>query len=117
MSSIMAKANFKPLPRRQAGQISNLKIKNLKKEERNLILKLIQFSEVIEDTVKDYQVHHLTTYAYELAKVFTDFYENVRVLNAETEELKKFRLNLVFVTRKILERVLGLLGISAPKRM
>jgi len=85
--------------------------------QRSLILKLIQFSEIIEDISKDYQVHRLTTYVYELAKVFTDFYENVPVLKAETAELKKSRLALVSISRKILEKSLSLMGISAPLKM
>ena len=98
--------------------ISDLRAELLRNSAtRNLILKLIQFSEVVEDIAKDYQVHRLTTYAYELAKVFTDFYENAPVLAAETEELKKFRLALVSRVRKILERSLGLMGISAPEKM
>ncbi len=96
---------------------SQINFKNLNDQERNLILKLIQFPEIIEDITKDYQVHHLTTYAYGLAKVFTDFYEKVPVLKAETEELKKSRLNLIFITRKILSQVLSLLGISTPEEM
>ncbi|MFC1757099.1 arginine--tRNA ligase [Patescibacteria group bacterium] len=84
---------------------------------RNLLLKLIQFPEIIQDISKDYQVHHLTTYIYELAQIFTNFYENVPVLNAESEELTKQRLSLVFATRQILEKGLSLLGISAPKQM
>ena len=104
-----------------AGYLSKNKI-NAREEKselshRVLILKLIQFPEIIEDIAKDYQVHHLTTYAYELAKVFTDFYENVPVLAAETEELKKSRLALVSRAQKILERSLGLMGISAPEKM
>jgi len=87
------------------------------RQTRNLILKLIQFSEIIEDIAKDYQVHRLTTYIYELAKVFTDFYENVRVLNAETINLKKSRLALLFASQKILEKSLSLMGISAPEKM
>ena len=96
---------------------SQINFKNPNIQEKNLILKLIQFPEIIEDIAKDYQVQRLTTYAYELAKVFTDFYEKVPVLKAETEDLKKSRLNLVFNTRKILNQVLGLLGISAPEKM
>ncbi len=91
--------------------------KNFLFPEQNLILKLIQFPEVIEDIVKDYQVHRLTTYAYELAKTFTDFYENVPVLAAESEELKKSRLVLVSISRNILEKSLSLMGISAPEKM
>ena len=94
-----------------------LKIKNPNKQERNIILKLIQFPEIIKDIAKDYQVHRLTTYVYELAKVFTDFYENVPVLKAESEELKKSRLVLVSITRNILQKSLSLMGISAPDKM
>jgi arginyl-tRNA synthetase len=85
--------------------------------ERNLILKLIQFPEIIEDITKDYQVHRLANYVYELAKVFTDFYENVPVLQAESEDLKNSRLALVSITREILAKSLSLMGISAPEKM
>ncbi len=110
MSSILEKADFeKP---------TNFDIKILdSKQEKNLILKLIRFPEIIEDISKDYQVHHLATYIYELAKIFTDFYENIRVLETEDEELKQARLNLVATTRQILKNGLGLLGIAAPKQM
>lgn len=94
----------------------NIQIIN-SKHERRLVLKLIQFPEIVEDISKDYQVHHLVTYIYELAKRFTDFYENVRVLEAETDELKRARVELVSLLRQILERGLGLLGISAPEKM
>ncbi len=92
-------------------QITNSKF------ERNLILNLVRFPEIVEDISKDYQVHHLATYIYGLAKTFTDFYENVRVLEAETEELKKARIELVFSAKQILGKALSLLGISAPTSM
>ena len=85
--------------------------------ERNLILKIIQFPEIIEDIAEDYQVHRLNTYVYELAKVFTDFYENVPVLKAETNELKNSRLALVSKSRDILRKSLVLMGISTPEKM
>ncbi|MDD5032837.1 MAG: arginine--tRNA ligase [Candidatus Pacebacteria bacterium] len=95
-----------------------IEIQNLTEpQERRLLLKLIQFPEMIESVSRDYQVHRLTTYIYELAAAFTDFYENVRVLEAEGDELKNSRLLLVSVSRRLLEQVLGLLGISAPEKM
>jgi len=54
---------------------------------------------------------------YELAKTFSDFYENESVLKAETEELKKSRIALVATARQVLENTLFLMGISAPKQM
>ena len=98
-------------------QFPNKKLKIQNPKERNLILKLMQFREVVEDISKDYQVHRLTTYVYELAKIFTEFYENVPVLAAETNEIKKFRLALVSASQKILGKSLGLMGISAPQKM
>jgi len=119
MSSILKKSqfsifNFQSIFKFPASPAGGQKLNT---QERNLILKLIQFPEIIESVSEDYQVQRITTYAYELAKTFTDFYENVRVLNAESEELKKFRLNLVFMIRKILVQTLKLLGISAPEKM
>ncbi len=112
MSSILAKSQIT-----KSKLQKNFKFQNSNDKEKNLILKLIQFPEAVEDIAKDYQVHRLTTYAYELAQIFTDFYENVPVLKAETGELKKNRLALVALTRMILGRALGLLGISSPLKM
>lgn len=110
MASILRKSKEKPK--------SRIEIKNLiKPAEISLLKKLIQFPEIIEDTARDYQIHHLTTYLYELAQIFTEFYESMPVLTAETEELRKARLALVFASQNILGRGLNLLGISAPKRM
>ena len=85
-------------------------------EETNLIKKLIQFPEVVEDITKDYQVHRLPRYAYELARSFHNFYEKHRVIS-ENKQLTAARLALVEATQIVLQSVLGLLGISAPRRM
>ena len=81
---------------------------------RNLILKLIQFPEVIEDTADDYQVQRITTYAHELASEFSQFYRDVKVIGSENE---KELIALVALTRKVLAGALKLLGISAPEKM
>ncbi len=106
------------------GSFSKNKIKAREKEfeflgthEKNLILKLARFPEIIEDISKDYQVHHLTTYIYELAKTSTNFYENVRVLEEKDKERKEALMELVVITRQVLENGLRLLGVSAPKKM
>ena len=85
-------------------------------EELSLIKKLIQFPEVVADTANDYQVHRLTRYAYELARVFHNFYEKHRVIT-DDKELTQARLAFVKATQVVLQNVLGLLGISAPKKM
>src|SRR3989344_3899652 len=84
--------------------------------ERRLLLRILSFYEALEDTARDFEVQRFTKYAYELARSFTDFYENVRVLGgSKNEELA--RLALVKLTQKTLARTLALLGVTAPKRI
>lgn len=58
----------------------------------------------------------VTTYAYELAQRFTDFYENIPVLKAPEHE-RPFRIWLVALSRAVLADALGVLGLPAPERM
>jgi arginyl-tRNA synthetase len=98
--------------------------------ELELIKQLIKFSEVIEDTARDYQVQRIPQYALDLAAVFHRFYRDCRVLtdyNPPTTLppsagpsngfLKKARLGLILATKTILKNTLDLMGISAPERM
>ncbi len=85
-------------------------------DDLNLIRKLAQFPEMIEDTAADYQVHRLTRYATDLARTFHNFYEKERVI-AEKKDLAAARLALVRASAIVLKNLLGVLGISAPKKM
>jgi arginyl-tRNA synthetase len=84
--------------------------------ELELVKQLIRFPEIIEDTASDYQVQRLPQYARELADAFHKFYENCRVMT-ENKELSRARLSLILAVKIILNNTLGLMGISAPKRM
>jgi len=54
--------------------------------------------------------------AYDLARVFNDFYDKCPVLQAE-EPVRSFRLRLVAAARVTIGNVLGVLGITAPQAM
>ena len=86
-------------------------------EELNLIKKILQLPEVIEDIAQDYQIHRLPRYAYEFAQVFTDFYEKHQVIDLKNPELTQARLALVSATQKTLKSTLALMGIAAPEKM
>jgi arginyl-tRNA synthetase len=60
-----------------------------------------------------YKTLTITTYAYELARGFNDFYRQCPVLKAESQ-VRDFRLRLVAATRQAIANVLALLGIKAP---
>ncbi|MFA6457910.1 MAG: arginine--tRNA ligase [Patescibacteria group bacterium] len=85
--------------------------------ERQLALKLDKFVGVVEEAAQSYHPHLIATYIYELAQDFNNFYHKSRVLNAESEELKRLRLGLVKQTAGIIKTGLGLLGIEAPEKM
>ncbi|MBI5004866.1 MAG: arginine--tRNA ligase [Candidatus Lloydbacteria bacterium] len=83
---------------------------------RALASKVIQFAEVSEAVSNDYQVHKLTTYAYELASAFSQFYRDVRILHDDAP-YNAGALKLALLARAALKQSLSLLGISAPEKM
>jgi len=83
--------------------------------ELDLMRALYRFADVVEDAARDYQVHRLTTYAYELASEFNHFYRDFRVI--EGTQVHAGRLALVAATSMVMKEVLGLLGISAPEKL
>lgn len=95
--------------------IQNLKL--LKHEsELGLIKQLIRFPEIVEDTVKDYQVQRLPQYAYDLATNFNHFYRDCKVIS-ENKELTIARINLILAAKIVLKNTLDLMGISSPEKM
>lgn len=96
---------------------ANPKLELLKHpSELNLIKQVIRFSEVIEDTSKDYQVQRIPQYALDLATAFHQFYRDCKVIT-EDKELKEARLALIKAVKIVLKNTLDLMGISAPKKM
>jgi arginyl-tRNA synthetase len=104
--------------RRAAGRIRFAPVPQLAEPaERELALQLLGFEEAVRTTARRYQPHRLCGYLYELATVFTTFYETCPVLRAETEETRASRLALCDLTARVLQTGLGLLGIDVPDRM
>jgi arginyl-tRNA synthetase len=84
--------------------------------ERALALHLLRFGEAVEATVENLSPSKLCTYLFDLATVFTTFYEACRVL-VEDEDVRTSRLALCDLTARVLEQGLSLLGIEAPAQM
>tara|TARA_B100001094_G_scaffold302242_1_gene329256 strand:- start:475 stop:2220 length:1746 start_codon:yes stop_codon:yes gene_type:complete len=79
--------------------------------------KLLQFSECITRVIEKGTPHTLCTYLYELAGLFSRFYEFCPVLNLEDDALRQSRLQLLSLTAKILQQGLDLLGLETLERM
>ncbi|MGA2471972.1 MAG: arginine--tRNA ligase [Acidimicrobiales bacterium] len=84
--------------------------------ERALALQLLRFAEAVEVTAETYSPSKLCTYLFDLATVFTGFYEACRVL-VDDESVRSSRLGLCDLTARVLEQGLSLLGIEAPEQM
>lgn len=85
--------------------------------ERSLVLKLAEYGDVLELVTDTLEPHRLCTYLYELAGLYTRFYEACPVLKADTPEQRASRLALCDLTAATLKSGLGLLGITVPTRM
>lgn len=86
----------------------------LQPDERSLVRKISEYTEVVDKAVNELMPHHIATYLYELAQTFNRFYEHNRVIGDERQQL---RLGLVSRYAATLKSGLGLLGISAPDKM
>ena len=85
-------------------------------QERDLVLRLLQFDAAVQDTLDKFSPHRLCTYLFELAQTFTSFYEACPVLKAD-DATRQLRLRLCEQTARVLATGLDLLGIEAPERM
>ena len=85
--------------------------------EISLVHTLGKFPEIVEKCANQRQCHPIASFAHELAASFNQFYRDCPVLKAESQELLEARLTLVAATRVVLQNVLNLLGIIAPKSM
>ena len=84
--------------------------------ELDLVRKLLELPEIIENTARDFQVQRLPQYAVELARSFHNFYAQCRVIS-EDKKLSVARFALITATQVALRKVLGIMGVSAPEKM
>jgi len=84
--------------------------------ELQLIDLISRFPKEVQRAASELKPLHIANAAYELAKTFSDFYNECPVLTAE-EPIRNGRLRLVAATRQAIANALGLLGIQAPEVM
>ena len=86
-------------------------------KERALAIKLLQFEEAVQVVGKEGTPHVLCAYLYELAGVFSSFYEHCPILNNDDHQVKLSRLKLALLTERTLKQGLDLLGIKTVEKM
>ncbi|MET9358625.1 arginine--tRNA ligase [Streptomyces sp. NPDC006617] len=89
----------------------------LHEAERALGLHLDAFGTVVFEAAAEYAPHKLAAYLYQLASLYTTFYDKCPVLKAETPAQVENRLFLCDLTARTLHRGMALLGIRTPERL
>lgn len=85
-------------------------------EEKTLLVKSLQLSEVVEAVGRDCYPNVLSNYLYELSAVFMRFYESCPIKGV-TDDTRTLRLGLCLLTAESLKQGLELLGIETLERM
>ncbi|WFW11482.1 arginine--tRNA ligase [Citrobacter freundii] len=85
--------------------------------EAQLAARLLQFEETLTVVAREGTPHVMCAYLYDLAGLFSGFYEHCPILSAESEEIRNSRLKLAQLTAKTLKLGLDTLGIETVERM
>ncbi len=82
--------------------------------EKNLIKKILEYKNVLAESVSEMAPHKVAGYLYELAQEFSRFYENCPVIGSAKE---KERIKLVKIYLDTMTHGLNILGIEIPEEM
>jgi arginyl-tRNA synthetase len=85
--------------------------------EQELASRLVQFGEVLSAVADKGTPHLLCSYLYDVAGLFSGFYTNCPILQADTPEQQASRLRLAALTGRTMKTGLELLGLKTLERM
>ncbi len=90
---------------------------HLHETEQEVIAQLINYPAVIAEAAKLYAPSVIASYAYELAKAYNRFYQEVSIFNETDEQARSFRIALSAMVARFIHHSMHLLGIKVPERM
>ncbi|HFD6848650.1 TPA: arginine--tRNA ligase [Enterobacter hormaechei] len=109
--SVFRKANI------DESVLANATVTLTEDREAQLAARLLQFEETLSVVARDGTPHVMCAYLYDLAGLFSGFYEHCPILSAESEAVRHSRLKLAQLTAKTLKLGLDTLGIETVERM
>jgi arginyl-tRNA synthetase len=98
-------------------QKEEVKIDKLLPKEKNLIVIIHAWPEVLQQAAEGRSPALVANYLYELAKEFNQFYQEFSILKEEDQQRKLFRLQLSQSTADLLRNAASLLGMGMPEKM
>lgn len=85
--------------------------------ERQLVLHLYRYPQVVQEAAADYDPSHIANYIFTLAKTYNRFYADHPILQGDDDGQKYFRVQLSQLTATIIQKGMRLLGIDVPEQM
>ena len=86
--------------------------------EKSVILKLLEYPDVVRLSARDLEPHKIATYLYELARDMNRYYELTPVATGDVSDVQKqARLGLLQKVSQIFSHGLDLIGIEVPGKM
>jgi arginyl-tRNA synthetase len=92
-------------------------VTSLEAAERDGLYLLSQFENKLKEAAKDYSPAVIANYAYDLAKQYNQFYQNIPIFNESDQAKLKFRIAYSQAIAGAIEKAMGILGIQVPEKM
>jgi arginyl-tRNA synthetase len=98
----------------QEARIKNEEVRNLEKEELELLRFLTQYPHHVTMAAQDFAPNLLCNYLFELSQKYNLFYQKCKIIGGENEA---FRLMLTKAVGNVLKNGLTILGIETVEKM
>ena len=85
--------------------------------EKELLKVLYEYPAAVQQAADEYDPSHIANYCYNLAKSYNRLWDKAKIMAAESDAARAFRLQLCKLTHRVLASGMGLLGIEMPERM
>jgi arginyl-tRNA synthetase len=89
----------------------------LEPAEREVIFKINQYTNKLQEAGREYSPAIVANYAYDLAKEYNQFYQAIPIFNESDQAKLKFRIAFSQVTAGTIQKAMSLLGIKVPEKM
>ena len=101
----------------KGGIPTTYEIPEMSAAEIELAKSLADFPQTVKDAAEKYEPSYIARFAVDVAQKFNKFYFDCKILSAEDETTKTFRLALTAATLQTLKNAFAILGIGIPEKM
>ncbi|WP_187264286.1 arginine--tRNA ligase [Pontibacter beigongshangensis] len=89
----------------------------LHEAEQEVITLLVNYPGVVQEAGNLYAPSIIAQYAYDLAKAYNRFYQEISIFNETDAQARSFRIALSAMVARFVRESMNLLGIEVPERM